>query len=103
MSSEAEPIGKSGSIDFNNAPEVVRVHPKGGADSADDSPTSSTAGMKGTNIDGYADGENAYSQSNDANQPTKQSLTFMQQWKNARRGWLTYIRTKEFWMVLAIG
>lgn len=30
-------------------------------------------------------------------------VTWMQHWKTARRGWLAYVKTKDFWIVLVLG
>lgn len=113
MASESRSTNKGGDIEVTEAPEIVHVRPKRGPDSRDDTPTSSTAGPTGLEgLDGYAadkgqeHGVPQYVGAHQMEVPKQtetQPMTLMHHWKTARRGWLTYVRTKDFWIVLALG
>lgn len=96
-------MNKDGDIEVNDAVEIVHVRPKRGPDSRDDTPTSSTVGASG--LDGYASDKHGVPQfvAEGPGQTETESVTLMQHWKNTRRGWFTYVKTKEFWIVLALG
>lgn len=101
-------MNKDGDIKVTDAVETVHVRPKRGPDSRNDAPTSSTVGASG--LDGCAS-DKAHgvpqfvgaSQMEGPAQGEAEAVTLMQHWNNTRRGWLTYIRTKDFWIVLALG
>ena len=113
MASEIRSTNKVGDIEVTDAPEVVHVRPKQGPDSRDDTPTSSTVGASGLEgLDGYAADKSqrhgvpqfvGESQMETSRQTETQPVTLMHHWKTARHGWLTYVRTKDFWIVLALG
>lgn len=105
---------KSGDIEISETPEVVHVRPKRGLDSRDDSPTSiqQGAGPAGS-ADYYAEYDSKAAHGTPqivgareamvGPQDETRPVTLMEHWKNARKGWGAYIKTKDFWIVLALG
>lgn len=105
---------KSADIEIREAPEVVHVRPKRGPDSRDDSPTSSQqVASQAASADYYAEYDNNAAHGTPQIVGTPETMvgpqdetrhvTLMEHWKNARKGWGAYIKTKDFWIVLALG
>ena len=103
MSSEAQAIGKSGNIEVAESPASSNA----GTDPPSYQARSGQHGVpqvtNASALGGYASDSKAFDQLDGPGHPGAQPVTLMQHWKTARQGWLTYVRTKDFWIVLLLG
>lgn len=103
MTSQAPAAGKSGNIGVAETPAPNNA----GANLPSYETTNGQHGVPrlthGSTIDGYSSDSKAFEQLDGPGRKDAQPVTLMQHWNTARRGWLTYVRTKDFWIVLLLG